>query len=622
MSEYARGNLVKYDEAIELLFDTSYQIAWLTLRNYGYVFHKWSWANPLTAPQNVTIGIPAGSFSNTEAERLAIRRREPGAPRPRAEEVLNAKPSDGARFSISARLDVIQVIKFQTTILEIVGKYSQGGHAWEGDSVVDHRSGYTREDLFAQLQLTFKAIGIADPAFGQTDPNPGKRPRTGSQGRDIRHRLTSTMTEESASPWIEDQIQKNALEDTGLTAYFPMPALIIQEQRTGFIKGTKTGATINQDMRLIKPVTGRLVNPSPQDRGHKVKGFLAEEFFAELDKDRENDEADFVNRPDREGFLKLKSFPNGVAYLHKNLDRINCYGFRGESRDPQTIHRANGLLPGVTRTDEGVAGYYASAILLNLAVRPPPKKDLDEYRRQGIEIGSERYIKIRVEAEIGRLQLAITYDELLKEEVNGHFTFGELVKFSYRDLIKNLNVLTLGVYTSDMAFKGFISVTTSIAIAKALAGKYASAKENSKYCYALRCTGGFHLPTDVQGKESKWNKKTDAQNALTHEAEQEVAVPGAIFWKDVCGMRLIRLDQAGPCFSGPVFMKDTLRSSWKTQEGKHPTWIRHDDGAFDEIFELLSGKSQGPGFRIDWSYPEAPFDCPTWLMEDRNRFSQ
>jgi hypothetical protein len=140
----------------------------------------------------------------------------------------------------------------------------------------------------------------------------------------------------------------------------------------------------------------------------------------------------------------------------------------------------------------------------------------------------------------------------------------------------------------------------------------------------------------------------------------------------VAGMRVIRVDARGQFFCGPVFMKDDLRKEYvdklpkkefkitkvpvlKLKDGKViplfgedgkelidretglplfeqaideatgkpiyklaeglvqeiiPTLPEADDNAFDDLFELFSGRSQGGSPEIAFSYKEAPFDCP------------
>ena len=41
---YSDRNLIKYEETIQLHFDTTGKMAWLTLSKYGVVFHMFPWA--------------------------------------------------------------------------------------------------------------------------------------------------------------------------------------------------------------------------------------------------------------------------------------------------------------------------------------------------------------------------------------------------------------------------------------------------------------------------------------------------------------------------------------------------------------------------------------------------
>jgi hypothetical protein len=238
----------------------------------------------------------------------------------------------------------------------------------------------------------------------------------------------------------------------------------------------------------------------------------------------------------------------------------------------------------------------------------------------------------------------------------------------------DLDIVTLAVYTADPQGKAYISTSTSTSIAKHFANAYATRETASQpvYCYAIRCKDAFYLPTEVKGPWHMWSKSRDAENALVHNAEQEVAVLGGMGTDKVAGMRVIRVDARGQFFCGPVFMKDDLRKEYvdklpkkefkitkvpvlKLKDGKViplfgedgkelidretglplfeqaideatgapiyklaeglvqeiiPTLPEADDNAFDELFELFSGRSQGGSPEIAFSYKEAPFDCP------------
>ena len=263
----------------------------------------------------------------------------------------------------------------------------------------------------------------------------------------------------------------------------------------------------------------------------------------------------------------------------------------------------------------------------------------------------------------------------------------------YWKVMMDLDILTLAVYTADANFGGYISTSTSTVIAKHFANSsipnienpekkrfteeeimailqdhkagrsaadlarrhqispatidvwktmYGSPEDRVKawkpvYCYSVRCKNGFYLPTDVKGEWKKWQKKSHAQNAFAHHAEQEVAVAGGIGWADVVGVRRIRVDLNGQFFCGPVFLSDMLRQEYqdtlpkevikdgqplKTVDGKPMKhWLAQpDDNAFDQLFELFSGKSQGTEPTIYFSYDKKiPFDCPRKLVQERNQ---
>src|ERR1700759_4889763 len=66
MCKYKDRNLIKYEDAIQLHFDSSGKMAWLTMKNYGLVFWEWPWANDWDAVEQITIGVPAGTLNPTE----------------------------------------------------------------------------------------------------------------------------------------------------------------------------------------------------------------------------------------------------------------------------------------------------------------------------------------------------------------------------------------------------------------------------------------------------------------------------------------------------------------------------------------------------------------------------
>lgn len=569
MGRYTDKNLIRYEQAIQLHFDSTFEIAWLTLQNYGLVFHRWPWAHDFNQVKTITIGIPAGAFTSEEA--VDFKQRFPKC-KIRPVQLPKTLADPLGPFSISAKLDVRDIIAFQTHLIHQSKTYWQGESAWAANDKAKCRSGYSRGAVFALLQSAFTAIGIEQPIFSSVLSTGG----LDGNGRDVRFDThLKLFAKVGRGPgrgayWIEGQIKKNALNGTGLIAYLPMPALMLEEQQTTPLQPDRPDLTNNQDMRFIDPLGLPSHLPVKNINGNSSEDntYNFDALLTELDKDRELDEKGFINKnASRKVLLDRDNFPNGAAYLHKHVPRISCYGFRGDTRDPVELKKMNGFLPGITRTDTGVKDFHAEA------------KHLQSVMNDKSDIGGARY----------------------------------------RQAIKDLDVLTLGVYTVDSAFKGYISSTKSTAIAKCLAGKYAD-KSNpfrSTYCYAVRCVDAFHLPTQCFEQRS-WKRETDAPNAMTHFAEQEVAVPGAIFWSNVVAVRVIRADDTGRYMSGPVFLHEGLKKDFWIKKAAIDANKMADDGAFDELFELLSGKSQGKGFEILYTYPEAPFDCPPELVGIRD----
>jgi hypothetical protein len=513
---YTNSNLIRYGETIQLHFDQTGKIAWLTLKNYGYVFGT----QPFDAVKQATIGIPAGD-----------------GPRPLSRDQQSEynkfaqdhgfKPGElkplGRPISIGAMLDAIDVIKFQVAIL--TSYY---------DTPRTSR-GFARGELYKLIEKVFQTLGVQEPhtiVYKEKDE---------SFHWNTYMSLRKILTKPPGALAVYDAIRAYNSQKTGLTAYFPEPSLIPEEQRTKlnlFKKGS--GKTVGEDTRDIEP----LLSPSykPYDPFEDNAPFNFNEFIAMVDEDIRELRAKGGYPED--SLLHPKDSPRTARYLHKHIQTVCCFGFRGDDRDPAEIKKAGGFLPGVTRKDEGVAKF----------------KDIAGEIDAALKKGGEEYLEV----------------------------------------MKKLNILHLGVYTREETskFKGYTSVTTSTAIAKYFANRDTEELTSRTYCYAVRCRGGFYLPTPVRENKGWW-KGLDTWHTFIHLAEQEVAVPGAIWWdNDIVGARVIRCDKNGQFFFGPVFLKDQLK--------------REDNGAFSALFELFSGKSQGEGFQfgqIEKSYPQTPFTC-------------
>jgi hypothetical protein len=525
-------------------------------------------------------------------------------------------------LSLSAYLEEIDIIAFQVHFLKNQ-RYSQGSSYWEANTQFrpgEDRQPFLTRDLVGEIYrvlrsmnfeydegfrrllaaMAGKSLPASSPSPNSVDPvHPDDQedllellvllapldlsadPSPDYIFNDWHNKICFPLTHFLCQPrgafWISGQILQNKKLD--FTAYFPYPRFIIEEQRTQ-LTPEKNGKTINDDSRRIKPLLWPTTNAVSKKKSKERSKFTWEEYFVELDRERLEDEEAFLSgNPERKAYLNRQDFANGTAYLHKHINRITCYAFRGDTRPLSEIRDASGFLSGVTRTDEAVDAYKAQA------------KELDDALKAGH--GGE----------------------------------------AYRKVVKKLNLLTLGVYTADARFKAFISSSTSVAIAKYFANAYAE-KPNlfaPTFCYAVRCVDGFHLPTDskrLPGDERKWSKMNDAKNALVHNAEQEVAVPLAIQWKYVVGVRKIRVNATGQFFCGPVFLTDTLRQQsydklQRTQNlaglQKPITYEQPDNGGFDELFELFSGKGQGVSPSICLSYPDPPFSCPKKVIIERDK---
>jgi hypothetical protein len=193
------------------------------------------------------------------------------------------------------------------------------------------------------------------------------------------------------------------------------------------------------------------------------------------------------------------------------FERVIGYGFRGETRPPGVVKGAGGFLPNYTRPEH-------------------------------VRKHDEKLKKAKAAKDLNAL--------LECAEAEG-------------------GALDLERFIADQTFRGFISTTKSIAIAKNFAtSKWAygmnvpGAVEG--WVYACLVVGAFHLPPKGAHSWIKFN-------------EQELAMPGMLDWENVVACRQVKRDGE---FEGPVYMKPALE--------------RTDPKAARKIWKLLSGKSQGP----------------------------
>jgi len=194
----------------------------------------------------------------------------------------------------------------------------------------------------------------------------------------------------------------------------------------------------------------------------------------------------------------------GVKVKGRPCNRVNAYAFRGESRDPEEIRHVGGFLPNYTRPDH-IAQH---------------EKEFREALKGKDEAQRKRWMD------------------------------------------REKGVLNLEEHRGDPAYKGFISTSKSIGIAKKFATT--SGKGNG-WVYACLVLGAFEVPQD---------------GGRTYElCEQELAVPGMIDWENVVACRKVRLLGANSApFLGPVYMRRSL--------------IQSDLKAARKIWKLLSEKKQ------------------------------
>jgi hypothetical protein len=125
--------------------------------------------------------------------------------------------------------------------------------------------------------------------------------------------------------------------------------------------------------------------------------------------------------------------------------------------------------------------------------------------------------------------------------------------------------LDLQKFIQDQTFRGFVSTTKSVIVAKNFGTGYTGTSDG--WVYVCFVEGGVHLPpaTGLEGG-----------HAWVLSSEQEISMPGLLEWEDVVGCRHVKRDGD---FDGPVYLKQNLK--------------QEDRLACIEIWDLLSGKSQG-----------------------------
>jgi hypothetical protein len=515
-----------YNQAIVL--NLSDEVVWLELTNYGEVLLKYG-------PSDKVITLKVGFTDQGKAITM-----------------LSGPSTSGNLLSISEWLDVLDIIKFQQSVLEYWSLNKNPPKILTRDASYDY--------IKPALIKAFGAIGDnKDGAFLPSDPNGLSTDiLTWLKSFSKTHYLRSNWTTISMpvdnkserihkykgeTPGLLNPENYASYEDLGFTGYLPQLKLVLQEQR-GEIINPVTGCTNAMDARKITPVESKLIIKVP----------------AEVNPTGENPFQPVFDQIDRgiqqqSGTSQSSSSSNNPTpgTLHSEIDRINCYGFRGDKRDPIEISGRGGFFPNVTRTDE--------------TYEPEKQKQLDAVRKKKKKSKKDGYLSSLLE----------------------------------------LNILHLGNYIKNETFGGFVSTTKSVSIAKSFSGAwmegaYFSARQypgeqertpityhSQNFCYAMKCIGGFVLPSDKGNRE-----ELQAIHQFASKAEQEIAVPGMIGWNEVVGFRMCCYQKTGPFLAGPVWLSESLRSL--------------DRLGFRRLYSLLSGKSQGSGEKIEKVYQTDPWE--------------
>jgi len=344
-------------------------------------------------------------------------------------------------------------------------------------------------------------------------------------------------------------------EDLGFTGYFPMPKWILEEERTG--SPNIKGETFNEDQRPIQPI---LAPPEPSQFEY----------------------ADLWELMDAE-----------MHQEYAGLQRISCFAFRNDDRDPDRIFRANGFLPGITRTDPAAFTKWEEG---------EPKERVDP------TAGGKRVRDLAQEIDLARKGDSQAYFKLMQN----HYA-------------------NLGKFLGDQIFKAYVSTTKSVALAKCFGNyrgaglhpKWGSAGEygmdaKKTFCYAVRCVGGIEVQkVKEQGKFRKLLMGEQTQkHALASFFEQEVTKPGAIWKDDIVGFRRTHTNTEGQFLSGPIFLRKA-RSAGSSENLVRGPWFLEElyPDAFKNLFELLSCKSQGDHKGIEKSYPKSPWKKNSWPID-------
>ena len=230
------------------------------------------------------------------------------------------------------------------------------------------------------------------------------------------------------------------------------------------------------------------------------------------------------------------AYLSGVAKDWKgmlDIKRVNAYTFRGDSRPAKDV--------------------------IKTGFRPPSQRPLDlDYLEKKIFPQFNSYLQRR----FGK---SVTFEDFQEAVAfSGGKVFAEI--FCQYQIWRGLlqaEEAHLGRMLAQELFKGYISATKAVQVAKGYAAQYAS-DSSPGWVYCLRIIGGFQIPAQ---KAHEWT-------ALFGEAE--IAFLGSIPWGEIYGFRAV--EKASKKFTGPVYLRSGFFSL--------------DKDAAETAYKLLSGKKQ------------------------------
>jgi len=193
--------------------------------------------------------------------------------------------------------------------------------------------------------------------------------------------------------------------------------------------------------------------------------------------------------------------------ITNQLERVNAYTFRGDTRSPQAIQACDGFQPPVTRTDQF---YVEDTIYPEFA----------------------RYMRKRYGMEVTKAQFYAAYRQTVTNRderlvMNGFF--------AWKSMVDN-EAYHVGRMLANETLKGFVSTTKAIPVAKGFA-------KPGGWVYVTLVQGGFLIPD--KGKHV-WTATF---------GEQEIALPASIPWSHIFGYRQVG---EGKMFTGPIYLRRSL----------------------------------------------------------------